>query len=285
MTKINYIILNGSFFNSSEKVLKTGNRAFRYGDGLFESMFASGGTIPLLKDHYSRIKKSAKILKYNWPQLLTYEILAKEITRLINKNRIFGGARIRLCIYREDGGLYTPESNKADYLIESHPVNYTSFLMNETGVKLGLYEKIKKAQNPLSNIKSASALLYVMASIFCQESGYDDCLIMNDRGNIVEALSSNIFLCRGNNIYTSSLESGCIEGVMRKNLISLAKKSGYTIYTDAVIKPDNLLKADEVFLTNAVSGISWVLAYRNKRYYNKISSRLTLKLNEELFSG
>lgn len=284
MSKISYININGKYFDSSTEVFKTENRAFRYGDGLFESMFASGGTVPLIKDHFNRVKKSAKMLKMKWPQLLTSEILEKEITRLINKNRIFGGARIRLSIFREDGGLYSPESNRANYLIESQSVSNTRFLLNEKGIKLGLYERIKKAQNPLSNIKSASALLFVMASLYNEESGFDDCLIMNDPGNIVEAISSNIFLCREKNIYTPTLESGCVEGVMRKNIIRLAEKSGYNIYDDAEIKPDNLAKADEIFLTNAVSGIRWVLAFRNKRYYNKISSGLTVKLNEKLFS-
>jgi len=283
MSKNSYIIFNGNFFDTRDTLFKVSNRAFRYGDGVFETMFASGGTVPLFKDHYSRLKKSAKKLKLVWPQLLSSEILKKDITRLINKNRIFGGARIRLSIFREDGGLYLPDSNRTDYLIEALTINQASYNLNDKGLKLGLYSEIKKSQNSFSGFKSMSASLFVMAALFCKESGFDDCFIINESGNIAEAVSSNVFICKSNNIYTPSIDSGCVEGVMRKNIIRIASKSGYTVYDDAVIKPENLLKADEVFLSNAVTGIRWVLAYKNKRYYNRISTDLVLKINEDLF--
>ncbi|MFC2117851.1 aminotransferase class IV [Bacteroidota bacterium] len=284
MSKKSFILLNGRSIDSSEAVFRTENRAFRYGDALFESMFASGGSVPLLQDHFDRLKKSAGLIKMIWPQLLTIEILEKEIIRLINKNRIFGGARIRLSLYRDDGGLYTPESNKANYLIEAEALSQTSFTLNTAGLKLEIFDLIKKPLNILSNIKSSSALLYVQAGIYKRENSLDDCFLLNEKGNIIEAISSNVFLVKGKKIYTPAIDTGCVEGVMRKNVIKIAREAGWQVFDNSLIKQDDLLKADEIFLTNAISGIMWVLAYKEKRYYKKISVELLDKMNNEFFS-
>jgi len=283
MIRPSYIILNGKFIDSSTAVFTTKNRAFRYGDGLFESVFVSGGRAPLLSDHFNRLKKNAGILNLIWPQLLTISILEKEIIRLVNKNRIFGGARLRLSLFREDGGFYKPATNKSNYLIEVQSLSNTRFILNSKGLIIGLYDVFNKHDDLLSNMKTSSALISVMAGIYAQKKGLDDCLLLNNNGNIIEASGSNLFLRKGKELITPSLESGCVDGVMRKNLIRVAVESGIDVKDEEYVNQEDLINAEEVFLTNAVSGIMWVMAFKEKRYYNKTSYKLVEKLNDRFF--
>jgi branched-chain amino acid aminotransferase len=80
-------------------------------------------------------------------------------------------------------------------------------------------------------------------------------------------------------LYTPALAEGCINGVMRKVILDLAAKARIYVY-ETELKPNDLIRADEIFLTNAVQGIQWVGAYKSKRYFNKVSKTLIDALNE-----
>ena len=118
-----------------------------------------------------------------------------------------------------------------------------------------------------------------MASIKAQELGLDELLISNDRGGILESSSANLFVVSNGVLYTPGLEEGCLAGTMRMQIINIALKVGLKVY-ECNILPQNLLAADEVFLTNAINGITWVSAYRTKRYFNNMSKRLIVELND-----
>ena len=104
-------------------------------------------------------------------------------------------------------------------------------------------------------------------------------IILNNQNNIVEALSSNLFFVKDKYIYTPPLSSGCLNGIMRSKIIEIAKSLNYNLIDNLPLNINNLINADEIFLTNAISGIKWVLAFKQKRYYNKTSKILINKLN------
>ena len=284
MDKKSYIWLNGNFVREDEPVLTLSNRAFAYGDGFFETIHAYGTQAKHLNLHFARLQKSAKVLGMEMQPFLTKEFIDSEITRLLNKNRIFGSARVRLSVFRADGGLYTPASNEISLSLQSTPLSPNFYPINSKGLVIDIYPDLRKPINILSPIKSCNALIYTMAGLYKLQNKLDDCLIINDQNRITEAISSNVFVVKGNTIYTPSLEEGCVAGVMRQVVIDLARRNGFKVNDRVSLEANKLLEADEIFLTNAVSGIQWVVGLRQKRLFGLVSRKLSNELIRETFS-
>jgi len=281
MDKNKYIGFNGKIFAEDDFKLDINNRAFLYGDGLFETIHTSGGKIHFFYEHINRLIKSMNILKMEVPVRFSIDTLGfqKEILRLINKSKFQKAARIRITVYRKPGGLYTPINNEVDYLVQVEKLKHADYQLNSKGLSVNIFEDIAKPNNVLSNLKLTSSMFFVLAGIYKSEKELDECIILNEKGNIIETLSSNLFLVKDNNIYTPHLSSGCLNGIMRLKIIEIAKSLNFNISDKIPLNLNNLIDADEVFLTNAISGIKWVLAFRQRRYYNKVSKLLINKLN------
>jgi len=284
MTHIKYVILNGEPLKLDEPVFYHSNRAFRYGDAIFETMHANGTEVQFFDAHYERMMNAAKELKMNISDNFNKSLLYAETKSLLVRNKLFQGAKVRLTIFRNGAGTYMPETNQISYLIETEKLHVDSYELNQKGLIVEIFHEIKKPINPFAFFKTSNAQFYVMASIFCKENHFDDVLIVNENGNIIEASSSNLFLVKQNQLYTPSIEEGCIQGIMRNKIIEIAINQKFTVFEDCRITIDDLLNADEVFLTNAVKGVQWVLAFRNRRYFNKVSKSLLSGLNKLAFS-
>jgi branched-subunit amino acid aminotransferase/4-amino-4-deoxychorismate lyase len=279
-----YICLNGGFYKSDQPVLNIDNRAFRYGDALFETIHANGTEPQFLNLHINRLINGMKILRMNIPATFRFEYFKKLITNILNKNRQLQGARIRLTVFRNPGGLYTPDTNDISFLIESSPLEHDKYVLNIKGYAVDIYEEILKPLNVLSNVKSTNSLIYVLAGIYKSEKNLDDSLILNEKQRVVESANSNIFIVKDTKVFTPAINEGCIYGIMRYKVISILKSAGYFINDNCSLTVQDLLTADELFLTNVISGIRWVVAFRQKRYYNKLSKLLVQKLNEISFN-
>ncbi len=275
-----YICFNGDFVKENQAVFTCQNRAFRYGDALFETIRVSSKNILLFDDHLKRLTKSMGFLKMNIPSNFNKEDLTEQITKLLNHNRLFQGARLRLTVFRADGGYYTPITNNISYIIEVEKLESEEYILNKKGLIIEIYDEFKKPINALSNFKTTNAFPYILAGIYKKENGFDDCILLNQSNNIIEAISSNIFLVKGKSIYTPSIDDGCVAGVMRNKIIDIAIKLKYIVFEDASLRITDLLDADEVFLTNAINGVKWTIAFRTKRYYNTVSKQLIAELNK-----
>jgi branched-subunit amino acid aminotransferase/4-amino-4-deoxychorismate lyase len=283
------IILPGKFVSyDGEVVLPSlvpvnfSSRAFRFGDSLFESVRVGHSTPLFLDKHLNRLLVSMPVLKMEPVVPLDFNNVTLYIERLLKSNRFFSGCRLRLTLFREGSGFYLPETNKAHILIEAFQLENPLFEINAKGLKVDIYPDIKKAINPLSGMKSGNAMLYILASEWYRENNLDDCIILNESGNVCEATSSNIFVYRKNTILTPSLDEGCVAGIMREVVIEKACQNGITVCDDTYITRNELLSAEEIFLTNAIKGIQPVLAYQSKRYYSKVAKQLTGILNKEI---
>ncbi|MBN2757204.1 MAG: aminotransferase class IV [Bacteroidales bacterium] len=285
MDNSKYISFNGKIFTEDEFKLDLNNRAFLYGDGLFETMHAAGGKVHFFYDHIDRLIRSMKILKMEVPVRFSIDTLGiqKEIFKLLNKNKFHIAAKIRITVFRKSGGLYTPTNNEVDYLIQTEKLETAEYQLNSNGLIIDIFEDIPKPNNKLSNLKITSSIYFVIAGIYKSEKKLDDCIVLNEKGNMVEAISSNLFLVKENNIYTPPLSSGCLNGIIRNKIIDISKTLNFNIIDNTPLNSKDLISADEVFLTNAVSGIKWVLAFKQRRYYNKISKILIAKLNQTAF--
>jgi branched-chain amino acid aminotransferase len=276
-----YINLNGEFFLADAPVLYASNRAFRYGDSVFESIRVINGEPIFLNEHFERLKNSMQILGFEPSLHFTYRNLFEQILEIIERNNIKNGGRIRLTVFRNDGGYYTPDTNEKSYLIECTPLSENLYNLNQAGFHIDLYTKIKKNQNVYASLKTGNALMYVMAANYKKEAKLDECIILNQNDRICEAISSNIFLYKSGTLYTPSLSEGCLDGIMRGKIIELAKQLNIRVIEEA-FTPTNLLQADEIFLTNVISGIRWVISYKQKRYFNTMAKKIVEELNRQI---
>ena len=266
-----FINNNGTIVSASEPVVTARNRSFRYGDALFESIRFTNSKPQFLKEHLQRLYTGMKVLKMQIDSLYSESFFENAILELAQKNSITTDGRIRLTVYRNDGGLYTPDNNTA------------SFLIDQKGFTVDLFNDFKKQQNALSSIKSANSIIYVLAGIYKSQQQLDDCIILNDQSHIIESISSNIFAVKNGVLYTPPIADGCVDGVMRKKIIEIAQANRIAVYEISVMQ-NVLLGADELFFTNAINGIRWVVAYKQKRYFNNTSKKLIEKLNELVVS-
>ncbi|MCK5774549.1 MAG: aminotransferase class IV family protein [Bacteroidales bacterium] len=273
-----FIIYNGEAILDTS-LLTINNRAFRYGDGLFESFRTFNGQIPFLSHHLLRLKQGMKILSYNMCDCLNETAISNMVNELCLKNEIAGSARIRLTVFRKDGGLYTPEDNDFDFLIEANSLDTPYYDLDTKGLIIGISKTVKKPINQLSKIKSTNALLQVIAAQEAKKHQWNEALILNESGNIAEGISSNLFIVKGKNIFTPPLNDGALDGIMRQQIAHIIKKSSYKLSVKS-ISPSELASADEIFLTNAVKGIIWVVGYGNKRFFSKASKELVALLND-----
>lgn len=277
MAKQLYINFNGSYFKEDEPIFNVKNRGFRYGDALFESIRVINGKPCFIEDHFFRLKRGMETLKLR-PGKISFNDLKGQIEELLEKNGVTKGGRVRLSVFRSGEGLYAPENDDKSYVIEAKPIDDNEYVLNEVGLNVDTYNDVKMYRNSLSQIKTTNSIPNVLAGIYKNENGLDECILLNDAGRIAETISSNIFLYKNNNLYTPSLDEGCMDGVMRKQILRVAKDLNLNVF-EGMLNGTMLLQADEMFLTNAIYGIQWVASYRQKRYFNKASKEILDYIN------
>lgn len=258
------ICFNGKFTDADKAVLPASNRSYRYGDGLFETMKVKDGVIQLAASHMERLFDGMSILKMDVPALVTKDKLMDIILELCKQNRCEALARVRLSVSRGNGGLYD-EDRKLQYLVECWPLNQSLNEVNENGLVIDIFPDAAKSTDRFSNLKSANFLVYSMAAVYAKENKLNDCLVLNANGKIADSTIANLFLVKGDTIFTPALSEGCVNGVMRKYLLESLAASNYQV-EETIVSAEDLLAADEVFLSNAINGIRWVQRFRDKIY-------------------
>lgn len=276
---MNYVFHRGEYMLENQAMITKDNRAFRYGDGFFESIRVMDGQPLFLETHIARINDTVKTLKFIPPPNFGLEMLSGQIRGLIQRNGIEKGGRVRITFYRKSEGFYLPRHDDLGYYIEADHYPHNEFHVNPTGKVVDIYSDFKKDVNKLSMFKTLSSQLYIMAAIFARDKGLDEALIQNSKFSIIESTSSNLFIVSNGVLYTPSLDDGCIAGAMRMNIINLALENKIKVY-ECTLNPQNLLSADEMFLSNSVRGIEWVVTYRTKRYFSEMTKRLIHLLNQ-----
>jgi branched-chain amino acid aminotransferase len=273
------INFNGTIVSQDANIL-TQNRAFLYGDGVFETVKIINNKILFLEDHYFRLMSSMRVVRMEIPMNFTMEYLEEQILSLVNKSALAESSRARITVYRNDGGYYLPQSNTVSFLIHAIALENTLYSFEKKEYEVDLYKDFYITKQLLSSIKTTNKIINITGSIFASENGLDNCLLLNDSKNVVEALQGNIFMLLDNKLITPPVSEGCLNGVMRKQILSLAKKIENLEVVEEVISPFDLQKADELFVTNVIKGIQPITQYRKKTFATNISVQLLDKLNE-----
>lgn len=271
---------NGSLLENNAPFLDQENRGLRYGDSLFESIRVVHNKIYFWEDHYLRLMASMRILRMEIPMNFTMEYLEAQITETITANNLQDSpVRIRLTVFRNNGGLYLPATNDISFIIEADALDSPFYTHTDTAYEVELFKDHYVNEGMLSTLKSNNKLIHVLGNIYASENGYQNCLLLNNSKQVVETLNGNLFLVKGTVVKTPHLKNGCLNGIIRKKLISILDKlENYTLEI-APISPFELQKADELFLTNAITGIQSITKYRKKEYSNEVAKDLLGKLN------
>ncbi|MFN8324727.1 MAG: aminotransferase class IV [Flavobacteriaceae bacterium] len=272
------INFNGVLTDKSDFITPS-NRALLYGDAVFETFKVVDNKILFLEDHYFRLMSSMRILRMKIPMNFTLEYLEEQIISLTLKLNIANNARVRMTVFRKDGGLYAPETNEVSFIITAKENLSREYLLKKENYEVELFKDFHVSKHLISSLKTTNKIIQVVASVFAKENGFDDCILINDEKNVVETISGNIFMVLDNQIITPPVSDGCLNGIMRKQVINELKSSTDFNVIENSISPFDLQKADELFLTNVITGIQPITKYRKKSYTTEVSEMLLRKIN------
>lgn len=258
------------------------NRAFLYGDGVFETVKIIDSKILFLEDHYFRLMSSMRVIRMEIPMNFTLEYFEEQIISLSKYKNFEASSRARITVFRNDGGYYLPKTNTISFLIHVEPLENTLYSINENKYEVDLYKDFYVTKQLLSSIKTTNKIINVTGSIFANENGLDNCLLMNETKNIIEALQGNIFMLKDSKLITPPISEGCLNGIMRKQILALAKSLEDIEVVEEIISPFDIQKAEEIFITNVIKGIQPITKYRKKEFSINLAKILVQKLNEEI---
>ena len=258
---------NGKFYKQGTAVISPDNRSLKFGDGLFETMKMVDGGLELKEYHFERLFNGMKVLALEIPPYFTDIFLENEIIALTKKNKEYQTARIRLMIFRGDGNLNSPDNYLPNYIIQTWALPGVSKL-DSTGLIIGVYPDVKKANDILANFKTNNFLPYALAAIHAQKNNLNDCILLNTNDRVCDTTVANIFIIKDKIIYTPPLKESCIAGIVRRWMIENIRYEGLKI-KERLLTVEDVKQADEIFLTNSIYPIRWVKQFQNVQYTNK----------------
>ena len=271
------LLFNGEFYAEPAKLISPSDSGFRYGHGLFETIRVQNNRPHLASYHFERLFNGMEVLGFERPAGFSNNFLLSQINHLLTKN-VLSDAKVRLTISGNTNSM-AGSSSTFDWIIQSYSLAESYFQFNKEGLKIGICYDVNKSNDVLCNLKSGNYLPMLFAARQSLKQGLDDSIILNHAGNIVESSISNVFVVKRGRIYTPPLVDGPVAGVMRRHILEILPSLNIEVREES-ITIDQLKEADEVFLSNALSGIRWVKKIRDIQYSNLTSSRLYPKLFE-----
>ncbi len=278
MEFVNY---NGKLVAAATPVIGADSRGLRFGDGIFETMKIKDGRLILSNEHFARLWKGMQVLQFVLPKHFCPEQLEEEIMTLAKKNQHHRAARVRITIFRGNGGLYDAIDHRPNYIIQTWALPEGNGEWNSNGLVLGIYTSVKKSCDILSNLKHNNYLPYVMAALEAKKEKWNDAVILNSHGRICDTTIANIFYIKNEVVYTPALSEGCVAGIMRKFLME-ALQAAAVECVEKVITVEEILQADEVFLTNSIYNMRWVSHIHDVPLGNALSQKIYAGLSSTI---
>ncbi|EGV43864.1 aminotransferase class IV [Bizionia argentinensis JUB59] len=276
------INFNGNITDNLQ-TLSINNRGFAYGDAIFETCKYSHGNLLFWEDHYFRLMASMRIMRMEIPMNFTMEFLEAEIQKTLVENEISNKtARVKLTVFRDEGGLYKPSSKNVGFVIAVSPLETDFYLLNDAYYEVDLFKDFYVSPSLLSTLKTNNKAINIVGSVYAEENNLQNALLINTDKKVVEALNGNLFLVKEKTIKTPPLADGCLKGVMRKQIIDLVAQLPEYELEEASISPFELQKSDELFITNVITGIQPISKYRKKEFNNTVAKMLLQKLQVKI---
>ena len=273
---------NGTLVEQTSNSLSE-NRGFLFGDAVFETFKIVDGRLLFVEDHYFRLMSAMRILRMEIPMNFTMEFIEQQILELVQTNGLQSSARVRMTVFRNGGGFYLPENNEVSYLIQCSALKSQHYLLNSNRYEVDLYKDFFVSKQLLSTIKSTNKAIQITGSIFANENSLQNCLLLNDSKNVIEALNGNLFMLKSGKLSTPPISEGCLNGIMRKQILTISKSMDIEVIEEP-ISPFDLQKADELIITNVITGVQPITKYRKKDFDTDFSSQLIQQINQRFIS-
>tara|TARA_B100000497_G_scaffold127799_1_gene171044 strand:- start:241 stop:1077 length:837 start_codon:yes stop_codon:yes gene_type:complete len=258
------------------------NRAFLYGDSVFETIKVVNNKIMFWEEHYLRLMSSMRILRIKIPSIYTPDFFENQIIKtIINLDKSFSG-RVRLSVFRDGKGYYMPEINEPIFIITANKISEKFFKINTGSYKIDLYKDFKVQSDLLSNLKTNNKVLNVIASIYAKDNGLDNCILLNEKKQVAEFINGNIFIVNDNVIKTPPISTGCLNGIMRNKIIELVNGVNDYKIIEQNFSPYELISSNEIWVTNSISGIIAVTEYRKKYFTDGVCKNILKYFNLEI---
>jgi len=249
-----HLIHNGRLLPIEEVRLSPGQAGLLAGWGVFTTLRIFRGQPFAFERHWIRLQKDAARIRLPFP--FEADRVREQLSELVRANQVAEGTARIYVIYNKFGVWQSDEpAPQVDLLL------YTAGLPphHEPG-RLDLREQGRHAASPLAGVKVTSWLNNVWSLGEAQARGYNEVVLLNERGEVAECTAANIFCVREGKVLTPPLNSGCLEGVTRSVLLEIGPKQGVPLI-ETTLRPDDLFAAEEVFITStnrSLLGISEV---------------------------
>ncbi|MBE9536955.1 MAG: aminotransferase class IV [Proteobacteria bacterium] len=263
--KILYV--NGEFVEEDKATISPFNRGFLYGDGLFETVRSYKGRLFALEDHFLRMEESAAFLRIPLP--FDFKQLQELLQLLLKKNKLEtddGRVRINLARGGAKKGLFAEEGIPSELVITVEAVSPGIERIQREGVKLAIIHDIRiDSRSPLSSHKTFNYIPGVLGLMQVEAAGGDEGVFLSYEGNVIEGVTSNIFMVKEGRLFTPPLSSGLLPGITRKKVIEVAQAEGFEV-SESDIGEEELFAAHEIFITSSVREVVPVVALDGKTF-------------------
>jgi branched-chain amino acid aminotransferase group I len=261
------VYLNGQLLPQCEAKLSPFDHGFLYGYGLFETMRAYNSHIFRLDSHLTRLCCSAESIGLTHDVLTTdgeEQSLKAACMAALEANKL-KDARIRLTVSAGEGDM-TPDPSSCSnptILISVHNLPPLPPEKYEEGYKGTVSSLRRNSQSPLSRLKSTCYMENILARTAARASGYDEAILLNEKGYVAEGTTTNIFLVSNGELITPSLESGVLPGITRGAVLEIAGASNIRA-SERLVKLEDLIEAQEAFLTNSILEVMPLISVEGK---------------------
>jgi branched-chain amino acid aminotransferase len=284
MAKQEFLIyIDGKFYPKSEAKISVYDHGLLYGDGVFEGIRAYGGVVFKLKEHIDRLYTSAHTIMLDIP--VSKEQMQRIVLNMLKKNKL-KEAYIRLIVTRGIGdlGLDPRKCPKPSIIVIAEPtIMLHSKEMKEKGITTMITWVKRDAVNATSHeVKSLNYLNNVLAKIESNSAGIEEAIYLDQAGFVCEGTAENVFMIKEGKISTPPTSTGALRGITRTVVMTLAAKIGYSV-VERNITPNELLTADEVFLTGTAAEIIPVREVNKRVVGNGKLGPITKRLMQEFY--
>ena len=243
------------------------------GWGLFTTVRIVRGEAFAYERHWRRLEKDAALIRL--PMIYTGARVRVQLQELIRTNKVKDGCARIYVVWNTVGSWRSDEKMpEVDLVITTADLPHYPEM-----VRLALREHGRHAASPLAGVKTISWLDSVWAAEEAKREGYDEVVLLNERGEVSECTAANIFVVRNDKVVTPPLSSGCLEGVTRGVLMEIAAEAGTTV-VEQTLRPDDLYAAEEVFITSTNRNVIGVKEIAGRVTGAGVTGELTKKLDE-----
>jgi branched-chain amino acid aminotransferase len=265
-----HILHNDAILSSDERSISAGQVGFLNGWGVFSTIRVARGVLFEYGRHFARMKRDAQLVRVPFPSDPSW--LEQRLLQLVSKNHA-ENATLRVAVVRNRGGLFEGPNMERDFDV----IAFTTELNNwGSGVKLGVVRQARHAASRFAGTKVTSWAMNLTMYDDAHDHGFDEVVLLNERDEVSECTSANIFIADGNQVWTPPLSSGCLPGITRELLLTEIRVPGIRVGEKDLTLSD-LEAAGEVFITSSTRDLLPVLSIEGLSLRRKGQTRDVLQ--------